>query len=492
MSRRPATSTSTYVFRVRILGGFYAPPGGRGIWRELELAVDQTLAELGECILAAFGFEDDHLWSFFLSGRPWDRASEYARLPDPPVGDRKRGVRVGAAPPREEFLFLFDYGDEWHFGVRLVRTGEVEPGARYPRVVASQGQAPPQYLDLDEEDDWDEASPTGLAPPRFAPVELAPPPELRAASAAAPTVRRLRALVDWLGDGRRLTVAGNLTLADGKELAARLGLVDPDRLADLHVRSAQDIAGLELLVGWARAVRLARVHKGQLVSVKQHRHLLDDPLELFHQAAAVLPLLDRALPLTDMIDSSFPGGLAEALLDLLSLLYAPEAPVTMGELAGHFWEEHVEALLEEHAARRLELWRLATAIEIAQYLGLLQDLGIVELGGGSVEPAVVTVDPESDRPADAYLSSVGEVAVRLTPLGTWWTNVLLRGAGAVAPVIGEPAGTDGEAEVRSMLAAPELRPPDRLRLVGQGPEDPASLDPAAYKAAFKLDSPEPR
>lgn len=117
----------------------------------------------------------------------------------------------------------------------------------------------------------------------------------------------------------------------------------------------------------------------------------------------------------------------------------------------------------------------------------------MELGGGSdVEPAVVTVDPESDRPADAYLSSVGEVTVRLTPLGTWWANVLLRAAGAVAPVIGEPAGTDAQAEVRSLLADPELRPSDRLRLVGRGPEDPASLDPAARKAAFNLDSPELR
>jgi hypothetical protein len=35
----------TYVFRVRILGGFHAPPGSSGIWREVELAGDQTLAE---------------------------------------------------------------------------------------------------------------------------------------------------------------------------------------------------------------------------------------------------------------------------------------------------------------------------------------------------------------------------------------------------------------------------------------------------------------
>ena len=174
MSPRPAP---TYVFRVRILGGFYAPPGALRIWREVELAADQTLAELGEHIPAAFGFDDDHLWSFFLSGKPWDRASEYARLPDPPIGRDKRGaagLRVGDAPARKEFLFLFDYGDEWHFGVKLVRTGQDEPGARYPRVVASQGQAPPQYPDLDDEEDWDEALLPELAPPRFAPVELAP------------------------------------------------------------------------------------------------------------------------------------------------------------------------------------------------------------------------------------------------------------------------------------------------------------------------------
>ena len=449
MSRRHA-ATSTYVFRVRILGGFYAPPDGQSIWREVELAADQTLAELGEHIPVVFGFDDDHLWSFFLSGKPWDRASEYARLPDPPVGERMRGadgLRVGEAPPRKEFLFLFDYGDEWHFGVRLVRTGEVEPGARYPRVVASQGQAPPQYPDLDEEDEggWDKDEPAELGPPPFPPVELAPLPELRAAAAAAPTVRLLQALVDWLGEGRKLTPAGNLTPVDGKELAERLGLVDPERLADLRVRSARDIPGLEPLIGWAKLVRLARVHKGQLVPVKRHRHLLDEPLALLYQAAAVLPLVDRSLPLSDVIGPSFPGGLAEALAELVSLLYWEEEPVTLAELAGHFWEEHVEAVLDEPAGR-LEVWRLATVVETAQYLGLLQSLGMVEHGGSDAEPAGVVVDlDDAEEPRDpgAVLpSSLTEMPFRLTPLGTWWTNMVLRAGGEVAPVIGEPAGAD--------------------------------------------------
>jgi hypothetical protein len=545
MSRRHAPMP-TSIFRVRILGGFYAPPGAPGIWREVELTADQTLAELGERIPTAFGFDDDHLWSFFLSGRPWDRDSEYARLPDPPVGGRERGadgLRVGDAPARKEFLFLFDYGDEWHFGVRLVRTGVVEPGARYPRVVASHGQAPPQYPDVDDEDHWDEALLPELDPPRFAPVELAPLPQLQAAAAAAPTVRRLRALVEWLGEGRKLTAAGNLRLADAKELARLLGLEDPDRLAGLRVRSAQDIAGLELLVGWAKQLRLARAHKGQLVAVKQHRRLLNDSLELFNRAASVLPLLDRRLPLTDVIEPSFPGGLAEALVDLLSLLYPAGELLTVDELAGHFWEEHVEALLGEQTASRLELWRLATTVETALLLSLLQGLGMVEPGGRSdTEPPGIAVDPEPGSPAEAYVSSLAGLPLRLTSLGTWRANLLLRAAGAVAPVIGELAGTDaatliegmsgydewayraelrawcrergpgaaqelagyvrtapgfeqrllafaglreagpaaGE-EVRAMVADPALRPYAQLWLVEQGLEDPASLEPASAR-----------
>jgi hypothetical protein len=163
MPRRRAASPAahTCTFRIRILGGFYAPPDALETWREVELRADQTLANLGEAIPPAFGFDDDHLWSFFLSGKPWDRASEYARMagPDLTTGARLRGadrLRVRDAPAGREFLFLFDYGDEWHLGVRLARTGEVEPGARYPRIVATKGEAPPQYPQLEDEDEEDE------------------------------------------------------------------------------------------------------------------------------------------------------------------------------------------------------------------------------------------------------------------------------------------------------------------------------------------------
>ena len=149
-----------YTFRVRLKGG----PSGVHVWRELEVAANQTLADLGEAIPLAFDFTDPHLWSFFLSGKAWDATTEYARQAraDPFGGSRATAagrVRIDQVPfpgqgGRKEFLFLFDYGDEWHFGVKLVRTSEaVTPDVTYPRVGASAGAAPPQYPDLE---DWDD------------------------------------------------------------------------------------------------------------------------------------------------------------------------------------------------------------------------------------------------------------------------------------------------------------------------------------------------
>lgn len=330
----PATKTPTplppiYTFRVRILdcmAGF-APDNARDIQRDIEIAGNQTLADLGRAIPAAYGFSDAHLWSFFLSGKAWDTKTEYTLsdededededggfgppglfplpLPDdldpnalipahmaidtrtplfaafvgdfltempatlrdtlraamqipPPTPDAplvsrlfvngflaglppdaiaelemelrdapaderdelfaairaeltdditaelaRTGALATNLPPeraglqelfasippdaladlfaeeepagwadetlirdvpypgktgKKEFLFLFDYGDEWRFGVKLTGARDTKtPRARYPRVVAERGDAPPQYSPWDDEDDeWDD------------------------------------------------------------------------------------------------------------------------------------------------------------------------------------------------------------------------------------------------------------------------------------------------------------------------------------------------
>lgn len=175
--RRVTYEPPVYTFRVRILGGFYAPENSREIWRDIEIAGNQTLTDLGHAIPLIFGFTDPHLWSFYLNGKAWDSSSEYTVMSGPeelealdmfsgrePAKDANttliRDVPYPGKTGKQEFLYLFDYGDEWHFGVKLRTTNAtVEQGADYPRIVASQGEAPPQYPDLDDWDEEDEDTP---------------------------------------------------------------------------------------------------------------------------------------------------------------------------------------------------------------------------------------------------------------------------------------------------------------------------------------------
>lgn len=155
-----------YRFRVRILGGFYAPLNATDIWREIEIASNQTLEDLGDMIPWAFEFTDSHLWSFFLSGRAWDQSTEYALDTQTegfgPAPRAARRVKIRDIPypgktGRKEFLYIFDYGDEWHFGVKLLGVIDTpEAGATYPRIVTEHGEAPPQYPDSEDEEEWDE------------------------------------------------------------------------------------------------------------------------------------------------------------------------------------------------------------------------------------------------------------------------------------------------------------------------------------------------
>lgn len=145
----PTPKPPGYTFRVRL-------PRRRRVSRDVELAANQTLADLGDIIPTAFGCWDEHLWSFFLSGYPWDEATEYSGPAYLWEGEPRRGAervrirdlqRLGVEL-NQDFLFLFDYGDEWHFRVKLIGISDhLDPGARYPRVVTGQGEPPSQYAD---------------------------------------------------------------------------------------------------------------------------------------------------------------------------------------------------------------------------------------------------------------------------------------------------------------------------------------------------------
>lgn len=142
-----SATPSIYRFKVTLTGD-------RSVWRRIDVRSDQTLVDLHNAIQQAFGWDNDHLYSFFLSGRAWDTQSELTH----PAHARESGAasaRVRLARlrlrPRQRLLYLFDVGDEWRHSIVLEKTDLQPDGGAYPRIVESHGTPPPQYPDWGEE-----------------------------------------------------------------------------------------------------------------------------------------------------------------------------------------------------------------------------------------------------------------------------------------------------------------------------------------------------
>lgn len=125
------------------------------VWRKVEIKGSQTLHNLHKAIFKAYDRYDEHLYAFFLSNKPWDNSAEYG-LPDP-ESDIKNAKRARidslGLSVNKRFLYLFDFGDEWWHSIRLLDIKKQELKGKYPRIIVSRGEAPPQYADYDEDND---------------------------------------------------------------------------------------------------------------------------------------------------------------------------------------------------------------------------------------------------------------------------------------------------------------------------------------------------
>jgi hypothetical protein len=134
----------------------------KSIYRDIEIAASKSLYRLAEAIVTAFDFDFDHAFGFYSGLTPAKMMRQdprYELFAD--MGDADPGVlsvkktKVSQAFPAigHTMVFLFDYGDDWLFRVSLRGAGTKTANVRYPRVVATHGEAPPQYPDPDDLDD---------------------------------------------------------------------------------------------------------------------------------------------------------------------------------------------------------------------------------------------------------------------------------------------------------------------------------------------------
>lgn len=125
--------------------------------RIIAIPEESTLYRLAEAVVDSFGFDFDHAFGFYSNIRQWTKSEEgYELFADIGEESKSGGVertKVGKVfdEIKKKMLFLFDYGDEWHFIVELKRVEPQSENVKYPFVVESVGDAPPQYGEPDEE-----------------------------------------------------------------------------------------------------------------------------------------------------------------------------------------------------------------------------------------------------------------------------------------------------------------------------------------------------
>jgi Plasmid pRiA4b ORF-3-like protein len=126
--------------------------------RRIEIQGSNTLQELHKIIFKAFDRSDEHMYEFQLSGsEPGDPKAQRYTLKS---ASGKKAGEVSATTIDalglsidEHFAYLFDFGDEWWHQVDVMAISEPNPKGKYPKITQREGASPPQYADMDNEND---------------------------------------------------------------------------------------------------------------------------------------------------------------------------------------------------------------------------------------------------------------------------------------------------------------------------------------------------
>ncbi len=263
------------------------------------------------------------------------------------------------------------------------------------------------------------------------PVVLAPEDELRALAADAVLVRRLAALVGYVGAGCAVTDRGNLKLADGKELVGVLGTDDrfDEQIGDrvFKTMSSEDLSDVDWTYRIALETLMLEIEGTKLLP-GANADWVATPLDVVY--GALLVMLKRVGPTQHRYRKDnygfgwFADELDSQLSPLLMEMYRHREPRDVDELAATMWDVlHDEYDLSDVPPDKLDLHRGSVESALRGALDRLAELGIVEIADEIRSPGKYGGVERSGG------------TVQLAPLGLW---ALQRMASKLthAPIVG--------------------------------------------------------
>jgi hypothetical protein len=167
MTRKRPAKPDEQIFVMKIIQGNPCRTFRQFPHRVLEIPGEYTLYQFARAINDSFGFYFDHPFGFYDNLECYFQSREgYELFTDMPDtrnefgetgfgGVKRTRVKKVFTKPVKKMLYLFDYGDEWHFLVQLLAIEPAKPGKPYPTCIEEVGEALAQYEDPDEDDGGD-------------------------------------------------------------------------------------------------------------------------------------------------------------------------------------------------------------------------------------------------------------------------------------------------------------------------------------------------
>ncbi len=214
--------------------------------------------------------------------------------------------------------------------------------------------------------------------------------DITAAAAESALLKQVVETVRWIGDGRKLTQTGALTLADARVLVPLLDTgdqLDPaigDRV--YKTKSSTELLDLSLIVGWAKVAGLVRVVRGRLVPVKKAAALLDRPAQLWMTLFESFPRVGPVFLPSGWGQSILRAELESGTRALLGELHRHGGAVAQRELCELVWAVVTAPyILDDASDQQLDTARKMNDRDVRRILAALARLGAVTYSEDSAE-----------------------------------------------------------------------------------------------------------
>jgi hypothetical protein len=114
------------------------------IWRRVQVKSDISLAMLHRTLQCVMGWEDAHLHQFIIQGQRYGVPDKDHLDSRETKDERKCELHEIVAATNGQFVYHYDFGDDWHHTLEIEKTLPPEEHVRYPICLAGACACPPE------------------------------------------------------------------------------------------------------------------------------------------------------------------------------------------------------------------------------------------------------------------------------------------------------------------------------------------------------------